>query len=127
MSPLLAAVADNGEVSKLGKKALDNAIERKKAIEHDPRIPAEDKKNLANAWQQRIDATRAAIAGLEKARKRFLQLMYALQSKEVVIGEWEALKAQDEIVATIKQLTKSLEETSNDVSNFIASFERPGV
>src|ERR1043166_9378260 len=125
VSPLLAAVADNGDISQLGAKALKNAKDRKAALERDQRFSAEDRQKLVDAWERRVKATADAMAELEKARIKFLGLLLTLQSKEDLIGEWAAIKAQDEVIATIKQLTDALNDTSTDVQNFIAWLESP--
>ena len=126
VSPLLAAVADNGDLAQLGTKALKNATDRKKALESDGRFSPDDRAKLVEAWDKRIKETGDALAELEKARVKFLQLLTTLQSKEDLIGEWAALKAQDEVIATIRQLTQALSETSVEVKNFIAWLESPG-
>jgi hypothetical protein len=126
VSPLLATVADNGEISQLGARALKNAKDRKAALERDARFSPEERQKLANAWETRIKATSDALAELEKVRMKFFEVMTNLQSKEDLIGEWAAIRAQDEVIATIKQLTKSLKDTSVDVQNFIATLEAPG-
>ena len=126
VSPLLAAVADNGEISQLGAKALKNATTRKAAIEHDTRFTPEERQRLVAAWDVRIKATAEANAELEKARTKFLALMYTLQTKEDLIGEWAAIAAQDEVINAIRELTAALNETSADVKNFIAFLEGTG-
>jgi hypothetical protein len=126
VSPLLAAVADNGELALLGTRALKNAADRRKALETDGRFSPEDRVKLVEAWDKRIKETGDALSELEKARVKFLQLLTTLQSKEDLIGEWAALKAQDEVVATIRQLTQALTETSVEVKNFITWLESPG-
>jgi hypothetical protein len=126
VSPLLAAVADNGEISQLGAAALKNATDRKAAIERDLRFTPEERQRLVAAWDVRIKATAEANAELEKGRAKFLALMYTLQTKEDLIGEWAAVAAQDEVIKAIHELTTVLNETSADVTNFIALLEGAG-
>jgi chromosome segregation ATPase len=126
VSPLLAAVADNSDIAKLGAKALKNATDRKAALERNPHFTPEERQKLVDAWAKRIKTTADEMAELDKARAKFLKLMTALQDKEELIGEWAAIRAQDEVIATIRQLTQTLNETSADVSNFIAGLESPG-
>jgi uncharacterized coiled-coil DUF342 family protein len=126
VSPLLAVVADNGEISQLGAKALKNAMVRKAALERDTRFTPEERQKLVAAWDARIKATMEANAELEKARAKFLALMYTLQTKEDLIGEWAAIAAQDEVIDAIRELTAALNETSADVKNFIAFLEGTG-
>jgi chromosome segregation ATPase len=126
VSPLLAAVADNGEISQLGVAALKNATERRTALERDLRFTPEERQRLVSAWDARIKATAEANAELEKARTKFLALMYTLQTKEDLIGEWAAVAAQDEVINAVRELTAALNETSADVKNFIAFLEGAG-
>jgi hypothetical protein len=127
VSPLLAAVADNGEISQLAAKALKNANDRRSAIERDMRFTPDERQRLVAAWDVRIKATAEANAELDKARAKFLALMYTLQTKEDLIGEWAAIAAQDEVVTAVRELTRALNETSVDVKNFIALLEGTGV
>jgi hypothetical protein len=126
VSPLLAAVADNGEIAQLGAKALKNAADRKTALERDMRFTPDERQRLVAAWDARVKATAEANAELDKARAKFLQLMYVLQTKEDLIGEWAAIAAQDEVIKAIRELTVALNETSVDVKNFIALLEGTG-
>lgn len=126
VSPLLAAVADNSDIAKLGAKALKNATDRKAALERNPHFTPEERQKLVDAWAKRIKTTTDEMAELDKARAKFLKLMTALQDKEELIGEWAAIRAQDEVISAIRQLTQTLNETSADVSNFIAGLESPG-
>jgi hypothetical protein len=126
VSPLLAAVADNGEIAQLGVTALKNATDRRAALERDLRFTPEERQRLVSAWDARIKATAEANAELEKARAKFLALMYTLQTKEDLIGEWAAVAAQDEVITAIRELTTALNETSADVKNFIALLEGAG-
>jgi hypothetical protein len=126
VSPLLAAVADNGEISQLAAKALKNATDRKATIERDPRFTPDERQRLVAAWDIRIKATAEANAELEKARAKFLALMYTLQTKEDLIGEWAAIAAQDEVINATRELTTALNATSVDVKNFIAFLEGAG-
>jgi len=126
VSPLLAAVADNGEISQLAMKALKNASDRRAALERDMRFTPDERARLVAAWDVRIKATAEANVELEKARSKFLQLMYTLQTKEDLIGEWAAIAAQDEVINAMHELTAALNETSTDVKNFIALLEGAG-
>jgi septal ring factor EnvC (AmiA/AmiB activator) len=126
VSPLLAAVADNGDIAQLAAKALNNAVARKTALEHDMRFTPDERQRLVAAWDIRIKATADANAELEKARAKFLQLMYVLQTKEDLIGEWAAIAAQDEVINAVRDLTVALNQTSVDVKNFIALLEGVG-
>jgi hypothetical protein len=126
VSPLLAAVADNGDISQLAIKALKNATDRRAALERDARFSPEERQRLVAAWDARIKSTAEANAELEKARVKFLELMNKLQTKEDLIGEWAAIAAQDEVIAAIRDLTVALNQTSVDVTNFIALLEGAG-
>jgi hypothetical protein len=94
--------------------------------ERNPHFTPEERQKLVDAWAKRIKTTADEMAELDKARAKFLKLMTALQDKEELIGEWAAIRAQDEVIAAIRQLTQTLNETSADVSNFIAGLESPG-
>jgi len=126
VSPLLAAVADNGDIAQLAAKALNNAVARKTALERDMRFTPDERQRLVAAWDIRIKATADANAELEKARTKFLQLMYVLQTKEDLIGEWAAIAAHDEVINAVRELTVALNQTSVDVKNFIAFLEGVG-
>src|ERR1700712_19440 len=64
VAKLLDAVADNGEISTLGAKALTLADEKLKSLERETRFKPEERQYLVNRWRELKTATEAAIKDL---------------------------------------------------------------
>ena len=67
VAKLLDAVADNGDISKLGAKALALAEEKLKTLDRETRFKPEEKQYLVNRWRELRAATEAAI---KRSRRR---------------------------------------------------------
>src|SRR4029453_1927953 len=65
VAKLLDAVADNGEISKLGVKALGLAEEKLKSLDRETRFKPEEKQYLLNRWRELRAATETAIKDLD--------------------------------------------------------------
>jgi hypothetical protein len=87
VAKLLNAVADNGEVSALGAKALALTEEKLKTLDRETRFKPEEKQYLVNRWRELRTATEAAIKDLDGARKDFAELLRSLQTSEDYIDE----------------------------------------
>src|ERR1700681_3110600 len=71
VSALLGAVADNGDVARLGAKALEHARAKQKSIADETRYTAEQRAFLLRQWERLARETEAATGELDNARSRF--------------------------------------------------------
>ena len=126
VADLLGRVSDNGELSKLGAKALDNARNRLKALEADTRFKPEERQLLVDQWKELIRQTARAAEDLDKARAEFAELIRTLQTREDFIDELLQIKRAAEAIKVMRQLTSDLREASEKLKTLIGGIRPPG-
>jgi DNA repair exonuclease SbcCD ATPase subunit len=127
VSTLLNAVADNGEISKLGAKALTLADEKLKSLERETRFKPEEKQYLVNRWRELRTATEAAIKELDGARKDFSELLRSLQTSEDYIGELMQIREHEKALQVIHQLSDGIRDASVKLKKLLGTIQPPGV
>jgi DNA repair exonuclease SbcCD ATPase subunit len=126
VSVLLGAVADNGEVARLGAKAQERAHEKLKAFERDSRFKPTERDFLVAQWQKLKDETERAIAELGSARKEFAELLRILQTNEDFIDELVQLRQAQKAIDVIRQLTRDIRDASDQLKKVIGAIKPPG-
>jgi chromosome segregation ATPase len=127
VSVLLGAVADNGDVARLGAKAQERALEKLKAFERDARFKPTEKDFLVGQWQKLKDETERAITELGSARKEFAELLRTLQTNEDFIDELVQLRQAQKAIDVIRQLTRDIRDASDQLKKVIGAIKPPGV
>jgi chromosome segregation ATPase len=125
VSTLLGAVADNGEVSQLGAKALDHAHAKQKSLRDDTRFTPEQREFLQQEWAKLAAETETATAELDAARTRFAKVLHTLQTNDDYVGELMEIRQGNEALKVIRGLAKEIHETSDALNNFINSISPP--
>jgi hypothetical protein len=125
VSKLLGAVADNGDVSRLGISALNHANEKLKALERDTRFKPEQRQILVAGWRDLKAATERAIAELDSARRDFADLLRTLQTSEDYIDELLQIRQHEKALEVIQQLTEHIREASKKL-NELLGMKPPG-
>jgi DNA repair exonuclease SbcCD ATPase subunit len=123
---LLGAVADNGEVSQLGAKALDRAQDKIRSLERDTRFKPEDRKFLIEQWRKIKDETERASGELGLARQEFAGLLRTLQADEDFIDELVQIRQANKAIEVIRQLTTQIRDASGKLKTLIGSIRAPG-
>jgi hypothetical protein len=123
---LLGAVADNGEVSQLGAKALDRAQDKIRSLERDTRFKPEDRKFLIEQWRKIKDETERASGELGLARQEFAGLLRTLQANEDFIDELVQIRQANKAIEVIRQLTTQIRDASGKLKTLIGSIRAPG-
>jgi hypothetical protein len=126
VSTLLGAVADNGDVSKLGAIALNHANEKLKTLEHDTRFKPEQKQILMAGWRDLKAATERAIGELDSARRDFAELLRTLQTSEDYIDELLQIRQHEKALEVIHQLTEHIRQASKKLNELLGA-KPPGV
>src|SRR5215813_13301004 len=126
VADLLGRVSDNGELSQLGAKALDNARNKLKALESDTRFKPEERQLLVDQWRELIRQTARAAEDLDKARAEFAELIRTLQTREDFIDELLQIKRAAEAIKVMRQLTSDLREASEKLKTLIGGIRPPG-
>lgn len=126
VSGLLSAVADNGELSNLGSKALERADEKIKSLDRDSRFKPEDRKFLVDQWRRIKDETERASNELGVARKEFAGLLRTLQANEDFIDELVQIRQASKAIEVIRELTTQIRDASGKLKTLIGSIRSPG-
>ena len=124
---LLNAVADNGDISKLGAKALGQAEEKLKSLDRETRFKPEEKQYLVNRWRELRAATEAAIKDLDGARKDFAELLRSLQTSEDYIDELMQIREHEKALQVIHQLSDGIRDASVKLKKLLTTIKPPGV
>ena len=127
VSKLLGAVADNGEISALGAKALTLADEKLKSLERETRFKPEEKQYLVNRWRDLRAATEAAIKDLDIARKDFAELLRSLQTSEDYIDELMQIREHEKALQVIHQLSDGIRDASIRLKKLLGTIKPPSV
>jgi hypothetical protein len=127
VAKLLDAVADNGEISKLGVKALGLAEEKLKSLERETRFKPEEKQYLVNRWRELRAATEAAIRDLDGARKDFADLLRSMQTSEDYIDELMQIREHEKALQVIHQLSDGIRDASVKLKKLLSTIKPPGV
>jgi len=123
---LLAVVADNGTLDKLGDKALSRARDKLKELEQDNRFKQEEKNFLIEQWRRLRDETERATQELGSARSRFAELLRTLQANEDFIDELVQIRQAQKVIDVIHQLTREIRGTSDQLQRLISGIKPPG-
>jgi len=123
---MLAVVADNGTLEKLGDKALSRARDKLKQLEQDNRFKQEEKNFLVEQWRRLRDDTERATRELESARSRFAELLRTLQANEDFIDELVQIRQAQKVIDVIHQLTREIRGTSDQLQRLISGIKPPG-
>ena len=127
IADLLGRVSDNGELARLGGKALDHARGKLKSLEQDSRFKPEEREFLTRNWRELIGQTERAADELENARREFAELLKMLQVREDFIDELMQIRRAAEATKVIRQLTSELRDASAKLKVLIGGIKPPGV
>lgn len=125
VSRLLAMVADNGEVSKLGQMALSRAQDKLKALAQDNRFKPEERDYLIGRWRELKAQTEDAIRELDTARRDFAELLRTLQTSEDYIDELMQLRDHEKALDVIHQLTVGIRDASDKLKRLLGGIKPP--
>ncbi len=122
---LLGAVADNGEISQLGAKALAHARAKAKGLATETRYTPEQREFLMREWDKLARETEAATGELDAARGRFAKLLRTLQTNDDYVGELMEIRQGTEALRVIRDLAKEIHAASDMLNNFINAIAPP--
>jgi chromosome segregation ATPase len=125
VSALLGSVADNGEIARLGAKALDHARAKEQSLREDTRFTQEQRDFLLRQWDKLARDTQSATADLDAARARFAKVLRTLQINDDYIGELMEIRQGNEALKVVRDLAKQIHEASDMLNNFINALTPP--
>ena len=123
---LLGAVADNGEVSRLGTAALARADDKLKGLMAEGRFKPDEKQFLIDKWKELRVSTESAIKELDGARKDFSELLRTLQTNEDYIDELMQIREHEKALQVIHQLTDGIRDASVKLRKLLGAIKPPG-
>jgi len=123
---LLGAVADNGDVSRLGALALSRADEKLKSLQQDTRFKPDEKQFLIDKWRELRGSTETAIRDLDGARKDFAELLRTLQTNEDYIDELMQIREHEKALQVIHQLSDGIRDASVKLQKLLGGIKPPG-
>jgi len=126
VADLLGRVSDNGDLVRLGAKALDHSRRKLQALEQDTRFKPDETKFLIEQWRELIRQTERAAEDLDKARREFAELLGMLQTREDFIDELVQIKRAAEAIKVIRQLTSEIRDASEKLKELIGGIKPPG-
>lgn len=127
VSTVLAQVADNGPVSKMGDAAVNFANSKLKEMESDTHFTQEQRNFLITQWKAAAETTTNAVKDLNAARKELAGLLRVLQSNEDFLQELENLNNAAQTVTVLQNLTRDMQEISNHLKNIINRMSVPSM
>jgi chromosome segregation ATPase len=125
VSSLLGAVADNGEVARLGAKALEHARAKQKSLAAETRYTPEQRAFLLQQWERLARETEAATKELDDARTRFAQVLRLLQTNDDYVGELMEIRQGQEALRVVRDLARQIHDASDMLNNFINTITPP--
>jgi chromosome segregation ATPase len=125
VSGLLAAVADNGEVAKLGARAQQRVDEKLKELEVDTRFQSDERKFLIDQWRRLQSQTRDASQELGDARKEFAELLQQLQTNEDFIDELIEVRQAKRAIDVLRHLTSEIRDASGKLKALMGGIKAP--
>ncbi len=123
---LLGAVADNGDVSRLGALALARADEKLKSLQQDTRFKPDERQFLVDKWRELRGSTETAIRELDGARKDFSELLRTLQTNEDYIDELMQIREHEKALQVIHQLSDGIRDASIKLQKLLGGIKPPG-
>lgn len=126
VSTLLAAVSDNGPVSRLGAKALDHIHAKLKTLSTETRFKPEERQYLTDQWRRLEAQTEAATKELDDARTQFTALLQTLQDNEDFISELIEIRQAEKALEVIRSLTHDIRDASTQLNKLIGGIKPPG-
>lgn len=127
VADLLGRVSDDGDLARLGARALEQSRSKLKALEQENRFTADERGFLVSQWRELIRQTEAASADLDRARVEFVELLRTLQTREDFIDELMQIRRAAEALTVIRQLTSDLRDASEKLKTLIGGIKPPGV
>jgi uncharacterized phage infection (PIP) family protein YhgE len=116
---LLAAVADDGGVAKLGQAALNYVHGKLSEVQQDTHFPKYQKDKLVTEWQRISRETETAVADLETGRRELSDLLRVLQTNEDFIVQMEELRQAQATAAAIADLANQLHVISEQLKDLV--------
>jgi len=125
ISQTLGLVADNGEIAKLGARALGYARAKQEQMRNDTKFTPSERQALQKRWDQNVAEMVKATDELAKASNEFTQLLKTVQTRGDYAAEVLEVENADEMVRVVRNLASDVRGASEGLKLFIRSLTPP--
>jgi hypothetical protein len=125
VSETLGLVADNGEIARLGAKALDYSRAKQDQMRKDTKFTATERAALQRRWDSNVSEVSKATDELTKASNEFAQLLKTIQTRGDYAAEILEVENAAEMVKVIQNLAGDVRGASEALKIFIRSLSAP--
>lgn len=125
ISQTLGLVADNGEIAKLGARALGYARSKQEQMRNDTKFTPSERQALQKRWDQNVADMVKATDDLAKASGEFAQLLKTVQTRSDYAAEVLEVENADEMVRVVRNLAGEVRGASEGLKLFIRSLTPP--
>jgi lysyl-tRNA synthetase class I len=119
VAQLLASFADDGEVAKLGKAAVDFVNKRLADAQQDTNFPPDQRTALVTRWRRVATQTETAVANLDTTRKDLAQKLKLLQSRADFVDQMEKLKQARAVLDALGDLGDQRQTVSERIRDLL--------
>jgi DNA repair exonuclease SbcCD ATPase subunit len=125
VSQTLSLVADNGDIAKLGVKALEYARSKQDQMRKDTKFSATERAALQKRWDRNVAEMVKATDELSKASSEFAQLLKTIQTRGDYASEVLEVENAAEMVKVIQNLAGDVRGASEALKTFIRTITPP--
>ncbi|MBC9878339.1 hypothetical protein G8O24_13405 [Bradyrhizobium sp. INPA01-394B] len=125
ISQTLSLVADNGEIARLGARALEYARSKQEQMRNDTKFTPAERSALQKRWDQNVAEMVKATDELAKASGEFAQLLKTVQTRRDYAAEVLEVENADEMVRVVRNLAGEVRGASEGLKLFIRSLTPP--
>ncbi|MCP3442077.1 hypothetical protein [Bradyrhizobium sp. CCGUVB14] len=125
ISQTLGLVADNGEIARLGARALEYARSKQEQMRNDTKFTPAERSSLQKRWDQNVAEMVKATDDLAKASSEFAQLLKTVQTRGDYASEVLEVENADEMVRVVRNLAGDVRGASEELKLFIRSLTPP--
>jgi hypothetical protein len=123
----LGLVADNGDIAKLGARALEYSRGKQEQMRKDTKFSAAERTALLRRWDQNVAEMVKATDELSKASNEFAQLLKTVQTRGDYATEILEVENASEMVKVIQNLAGDVRGASEALKAFIRTLTPPDV
>ena len=125
VSQTLGMVADNGEIAKLGARALDYSRSKQEQMRKDTKFTPTERAALQKRWDTNVTEVAKATDELTKASAEFGRLLKTIQTRGDYAAEVLEVENAAEMVKVIQNLAGDVRGATEVLKTFIRSLAPP--
>lgn len=121
----LAAVADNGKVSELGRKAVAFAQGKLKQL-NESKFSGDERSTLVDGWGKIASDLQGEVNALASVRRELSGLLRTIQSRGDFFAELQALDDGKRMLSVVRELADEIRRTSDQLRTVLRGQGQPG-